>query len=292
MYTLSLGLQTYKIEFFKGSRHITTIVRPLPPKNEAGRVIWQAEHLALHKEIKAATERLGVPYDYDPFFTLPKLTPQRQVVYLVANYHPYITSLPFSAHEDRQKSQMASRWGHRQFLSESKGVPMSRWPNRLANLGTIPFSQIAEAQYVYSRLLCDNPKPLRVYQCTCGRVLAVPSNEDKPNRDFGSCGCLAGVYASMGTRDSRKRRLDAFREWTTMVMACYDKRSVYYDPNNVFNLHSFPEFFKWYTKQVKNAPLTHRFVARKDPTQPFEIKNLKIVDKGVDIVPMYGYTIL
>ena len=293
MLRFEIGEATYLVEQSRGGRVVFTLIRPLPHKRN-GRYDWDTEQRTLHKEIQKFTASCRVDYFYDPDFSLD-LPPKSKVCHLCVKYYPYLQSLPLSDHV-MVKPHMADKWGERELLKKVQDVDITKTqPSRVIHIGTTSLLALQEARAIYKRLAGssdDAEAMLNVYQCSCGRNMVVPLGEPIPDRGFGSCGCMVHVINPNLSRSDTYRRLDALREWTTMVMACMDERSVYYDPANTFDIESFTDFMDWYDKAILHNPLAKRFVARKDPTQPFQIKNLKIVNREVDRYSKYGYTIL
>lgn len=282
------GKETYRLAEVKGLRVLWQFVRPLPPKKSEKSYNWEIEHKRLAEELWAK----GI--DYDMNFDFESLPTLGKVKALIAKYHNILESLSPAEFVAKVREPISEKWSERHLLSEIGDMDITKEiPNRLKRIGTVAYAFLPEAREVYPAKLGDATlhakKQMNLYQCTCGRYIAVPMSLGRPVRGYNSCGCICTLYNKNAARTKRQRVLDAFREWTTMKLACFDERCLHFKPENTFNMRSFAEFFKWYDRQVKNKSLDDRFVARIDKSLPFEMGNLKIVNRVLDKTRQRGY---
>lgn len=284
MRTLEYGQTTYKVSEQYGIRILWEIVRPLPKKkNNGGQYAWDDEE----RKIAAELRQIGISYDK---FEFVDLTTFKRVKSLITKYHEKIESLPISSF-DPVPNPAKGAWSEKDIIKDINDLNAK--PNRLCLIGKIAYALLPEAKALYPVKLGDpnksRYKPMNLYQCTCGRYIAVPSVFKRPQRGFNSCGCVCSLYADKTRRTRRERILDAFREWTTIKLACFDERCIHYNDKNELGIKSFYDFLPWYEKQVRGRNLDERFVARKNKNKPFSLDNLKIINKTVDIDNRTGY---
>lgn len=244
---------------------------------------WIDELAFLYDFYEKEVSRRGEKKQFDIATDLLYLTPRMRCWSFIRMFNEYLPS-DKEVFQPKPKQQL---WTEAHLSKAEEGLP-----NRMKFIGKVSTTLFPEVEVLYRTI---SPlgwrtanRQLNVWQCTCGRYVVAPNLVKCPNRGYRSCGCLAGVDPK-GARSARERILDAFREYATILLACYVDWSAHYDMKNKMNF-GFWEFQKWYDKQVKGKPLNERFVRRIDKRKDFELENLKTIKKYVDRSNKTRYT--
>lgn len=277
LYKARMGINAYRVTTFAGYKILSDVIRPLPPIKPGGRRRdWDAEHKALVSVIRARTEAIGVPMRYHPLLTLPNASARVKCFFLCRRFSEYIPSMPVEAFEAKPEPRRPV-WSEKIRIERGANpITQDKQSDRLLFIKNIPLEKLPAIREAYPCMRnAAGTTPVPVYQCTCGRYLAVPKRFGKPDRGGGSCGCLVHRFVPFARRTKQERRLDALREYITMYLACTDPDCYHHDPGNVFKLPSFTVFAEWYGHAVVHKLLSNRFVCRGEPDKPFAIDNLR-----------------